>query len=292
MTDKTSIALLPQGLRDSLPPEAGHEAEIVLRMLAVFDSCGYERVRPPLVEFEESLLGDAGSAMARDTFRLMDPVSHRMMGVRADMTLQVARIAVTRLKAVPRPLRLSYAGEVLRTRGIEPTGERQLWQVGAELIGAGSAAADAECVVLAAESLGAVGVPRLTVDLSSPRLAPAVCAGLGIEGEAAVALRAALDRKDSARVAAIAGDRAGPCLALMDAAGPAGEALAALGRLGLPGAAKAELERLERVVTLVRDAVPALGLTVDPVEYRGLEYHTGVSFSIFATDARGELGRG
>ena len=74
-------------------------------------------MKPPLVEFEESLLGGPGAALAPQTFRLMDPVSQRMMGVRPDMTVQVARIAVTRLKHEPRPLRLSYGGNVIRVRG-------------------------------------------------------------------------------------------------------------------------------------------------------------------------------
>ena len=106
-------ALLPAGLRDVLPPDAGFEAGVVEHLLGSLAGHGYERVKPPLVEFEESLLAGAGAAMAGATFRLMDPASQRMMGVRADITPQIARIAATRLAGAPRPLRLSYAGEVL-----------------------------------------------------------------------------------------------------------------------------------------------------------------------------------
>ena len=84
--------------------------------MAALAAQGYERVKPPLVEFEDRLLAGSGASMAPHTFRLMDPVSQRMMGVRADMTLQVARVAATRLKTLPRPLRLSYAGQVLRSK--------------------------------------------------------------------------------------------------------------------------------------------------------------------------------
>jgi hypothetical protein len=93
---------------------------------------GYQRVKPPLVEFEETLFAGAGASMATSTFRMMDPVSHRMIGVRADMTPQIARIAATRLGGAPRPLRLSYAGQVLRVRGSEIRPERQIGQVGAD----------------------------------------------------------------------------------------------------------------------------------------------------------------
>src|SRR5687768_2002601 len=109
--------LLPEGLADLLPPEAEAEATVVSRLMATLAAHGYERVKPPLVEYEETLLSGAGASMAKDTFRLMDPISQRMVGLRADMTPQVARIAASRLKAVPRPLRLSYAGQVLRVRG-------------------------------------------------------------------------------------------------------------------------------------------------------------------------------
>src|SRR5207237_10870595 len=114
MSDTPHPALLPTGIHDLLPPEAEAEAGIVSWLMATLAAHGYERVKPPLVEFEETLFAGAGAAMATATFRIMDPASHRMIGVRADMTPQVARIAGTRLDAAPRPLRLSYAGPVLR----------------------------------------------------------------------------------------------------------------------------------------------------------------------------------
>src|SRR3712207_6204015 len=110
MDDLPHRALLPAGFNDGLPPDAAHEAATVGRMLAVLASHGYDRVSPPLVEFEATLLAGMGAAMAGQTFRLMDPVSQRMLGLRADMTLQVARIAASRLAHAPRPLRLCYAG--------------------------------------------------------------------------------------------------------------------------------------------------------------------------------------
>src|SRR5579885_3182242 len=93
MHEDAHKALLPAGLRDLLPPEAGHEARLREALLATLAGHGYELVKPPLIEFEDSLLAGSGVAMAGDTFRMMDPVSQRMMGVRADMTLRIARIA-------------------------------------------------------------------------------------------------------------------------------------------------------------------------------------------------------
>ena len=132
MNEESSKALLPDGLRDGLPPDAGHETVVYTRLLDVFAGRGYERVEPPLVEFEDTLLEGAGGALALSTFRLMDPVTQRMMGVRADMTPQVARIATTRLRKTGRPLRLCYGGSVLRVRGNQLQPERGFRQAGVE----------------------------------------------------------------------------------------------------------------------------------------------------------------
>lgn len=284
--------LLPAGMRDVLPPKAGFEAATVEGLMAVMARYGYERVKPPLVEFEETLLTGAGAAMTGDTFRLMDPVSQRMMGLRADMTLQIARIAASRLVHSPRPLRLSYAGEVLRVKGGQVRSERQFAQVGAELIGAAGAAADAEAVALAADALAAIGIARPVIDLSSPKLVPAVAAAHGIEVATGERLRQALDRKDAAAVEALGGAAAPTLVELVKAAGPAAEALAALGRLELPAEASSEAQRLAEVVALLGATRPELQLTIDPVENRGFEYHTGLCFTVLADRVRGELGRG
>jgi ATP phosphoribosyltransferase regulatory subunit len=288
-------ALLPAGLRDGLPPDAAQGAAVIERLIAAFGAHGYERVEPPLVEFEDSLLpakASGGPGGGPEIFRLMDPLSQRMMGVRADMTIQVARIATTRLAGRPRPLRLSYAGDVLRVKGTQLRPERQFAQVGVELIGAASDAADVEVVRLAADALAAIGVAELSIDLNAPPLVPAVLAGFGLTGKPAAALRAALDRKDADAVAAAAGPAATALGGLLAATGPARAALMILTTVELPAAAQALRARLAAVVAALLDSAPELRLTVDPVENRGFEYHTGIGFTLFGRGVRGELGRG
>jgi len=297
MSDTPHPALLPTGIHDLLPPEAEAEADAVSRLMATLAAHGYERVEPPLVEFEETLFSGAGAAMATATFRMMDPISHRMIGVRADMTPQIARIAATRLGNAPRPLRLSYAGQVLRVKGSEIRPERQIGQVGGELIGAEGTAADIEAIAVAGEALAALGVSHLSVDITLPTLVPAIAEAYDIGGDRAAALRAALDHKDAATVAAIAGEAGELLEALLAAAGPVATTLAALDRLVLPARARAERIRLGAVLDGLTVAAPDLKVTVDPVENRGFEYHTGISFTFFAggPSARGplgELGRG
>jgi ATP phosphoribosyltransferase regulatory subunit len=292
MDEALHPALLPQGLRDLLPPEAAWEAEVVTRLAAVLTRHGYERVKPPLAEYEDNLLAGAGAAMAKETFRLMDPISQRMIGLRADMTPQIARIATTRLKDAPRPLRLFYAGQVLRVRGGEIRAGRQVGQVGAELIGSDAVAADIEAVSVAAEALAALGIAGLAVDLTLPTLVPALCRAMGLDAAALAAVRGPLDHKDAAATASLGGAAATMLGRLLTASGSARPALAALARLDLPAPAASERTRLEAVVAGLERRLPGLALTVDPVENRGFEYHTGISFAFFARGLGGELGRG
>ena len=285
-------ALLPAGLADLLSPAAEREASSVERLIRHFAGFGYERVKPPLIEFESSLLAGAGAAVAEQTFRLMDPVSQRMLGLRADMTPQIARIAAFRLAKAPRPLRLCYAGQVLRVTGSQLRPERQFGQVGAELIGSDSSAADVEVAVAAAGALASLGIAGLTLDLSLPTLVPALAKTLAMPAPAVAALRQALDRKDEAAVAAAAGPEAKTFVGLLRAAGPAEPALAALSKMTVPPLLASEVARLSAVARAIAAAAPALSVTIDPVEHRGYEYHSGLSFTLFARAVRGELGRG
>ena len=292
MNDTQPRSLLPNGLRDALPPEAGAEALAIARLLEVFHANAYDRVDPPLVEFEQSLLDGPGQVVSPQTFRLMDPVSQRMMGLRADITPQIARIAATRLSQAPRPLRLSYAGQVLRVRGNQLRPERQFAQVGVELIGAPEPDADVEVVVLAAESLSAIGIEDVSIDLSLPTLVPIVCQDIGLSDNEASRARIALDRKDPSALAGFEASTRSLLTGLLEVAGPVDQAIAALDGLALSERANAMCSGLKETVQRVASAAPGLGLTIDPVEFRGMEYQTGVSFTIFTPRVRSEVGRG
>ena len=295
MTEAKTPALLPTGLRDLLPPEAGAEAALAEALLAHFGAHGYERVKPPLVEFEDSMLSGAGAGLADQTFRLMDPASHRMMAVRSDLTPQIARIAASRLARSPRPLRLSYAGEILRVRGGELRPERQFRQVGFELVGTSAPALPAmprsSCwrPTRSARS-GSRGASRSisTRPPWSPRSLPMRASTPNAPARSATRSTARMRRRSRGPAArwrscwcACCGPRALPRTVLDT-----------LARLALPGAAAAALAQLLEVATLLREAAPALALTIDPIEWRGFEYHTGTSFSLFAGGVRTELGRG
>ncbi|MEP2847243.1 MAG: ATP phosphoribosyltransferase regulatory subunit [Alphaproteobacteria bacterium] len=285
MENPSNPGLLPAGLSDLLPPDAGFEASVTERLIDVCQAHGYQRVKPPLMEFEDSLLSGTGAAMDRQVFRLMDPVSQRMMGLRADITPQIARIAASRLKSAPRPLRLCYAGQVLRVRGDQIRPERQFAQIGAELIGSAAPAADAEVIVMAADALGYIGVADVSIDLAVPTLVTAILGG-AVPPAAERTLREALNHKDTGALdgltTQIGGDLTDLLKRLVLAAGPADDTLAAA----------AEWDTLKAIAAKVRALAPTLPLTIDPVEHRGFEYHAGATFTLYAAGVRGELGSG
>ena len=289
-------ALLPAGMSDVLPPDAAFEADTVERLIAAFAGYGYERVKPPLIEFEETLLSGSGAALASQTFKLVDPLSQRTLALRADMTMQIARIASTRLAHRPRPLRLSYAGQVVRVMGSELRAERQFGQVGAELVGVHCPRADVEIIAMAAGALADLGSDGLSVDLGLPTLVSFVVPKGSCSEEAQNALRTALDCKDAVAVghlaAAIGAAEAELLGRLVAAAGAPEATIAALEAADLPPLAAAERAGLIDVFAHVRHAAPWLDVSIDVVEYRGLEYHSGVTFSLYAKRVRGELARG
>ncbi|MCB8880145.1 ATP phosphoribosyltransferase regulatory subunit [Acidisoma cellulosilytica] len=285
-------ALLPAGLRDLLPPDAEIEARSIEAMMDCFAGHGYQRVRPPLVEFEHNLLAGSGAAVSEQTFRLMDPDSQRMLGLRADTTPQVARIANTRLAQSPRPLRLSYAEHCLRVRGSQLAPDRQISQAGIELIGSDAVEADAEIVLAGAEALAVLGLTEVSFDLTLPTMAAMLLDSAGLPPDRRALLAHALDRKDAAAVTALGGSMAATLTRLLLAAGEATPALAALSEVDLPAEARVLADRLAAVVDAIRARAPALRLTVDPLEFRGIRYHTGPCVTVYALGHQQELGRG
>ena len=286
---RSSAGLLPAGLSDLMPEDASREAASIASILSSFSALGYQRVKPPLVEFEDTLLADGpGAALSGNSFRVMDPQSGQMMAIRADMTAQIARIASTRLKHQPRPLRLAYSGDVLRVQPDPLNPERQLTQVGAEMIGAHQTSHDAELAVAALAALQDAGIGRLTIDLGAPRLLDSIT-------DADDDLRQAVSAKDQMLVKHHGGDQAALLQDLLDMPMVSRDQIdikiAACAKK-MPQEAAAMLTALTEMAGLIRQAMPDVVVTIDPLESRGFDYHHGVGFAIFSPGIRGELGRG
>ena len=291
-------ALLPNGLKDLLPPEAEEEARIVTCLMDSFAAFGYRRVKPPMVEFEESLLAPGpGQSLSKDTFRLMDPISRHMMGIRADTTAQIARIAGSRLKDAERPLRLSYAADVLRVNGSQLRPERQFCQVGCELIGANSTRDDVEVSLMALKALHDLGIDGLSIDLTIPTLMNTLFEHYKLDDIERNKIETLIQKRDRDGITSLKNKAVKSFVELLDCSGSADRAMAALKKVKLPKQAKQSVSLLQSVYQELVEALEVynlkgINITIDLIERRGFEYQNGVSFTLFAPQVRGELGRG
>jgi len=282
--------LLPEGLEDRLPLEAARITAMMRACLDVLDAHGYDRVRPPLLEFEASLAGRMAGAVAgeaRAMFRFVDPASLRTLALRSDMTPQVGRIAATSLKTAARPLRLAYCGDtvVIKASQLDPARERL--QLGAELIGSDSVAAASEAVMLAIEALTAAGLTGISVDFTLPDLVDTLSAkAFPLDADKIEAVRRELDTKDAGGLKAAGG---AAYLPLLYATGPFAAALAALRDVDAGGALKSRLDGLEAIAAHIGDAAR---ITLDPTERHGFEYQSWFGFTLYAEGLRRAAGRG
>jgi ATP phosphoribosyltransferase regulatory subunit len=291
----TSAWLLPEHIADVLPSEARRIEELRRRLLDLARRYGFELVIPPLLEHLESLLTGTGHAHDLKTFKLVDQLSGRMLGIRADTTPQVARIDAHLLNR-DGVARLCYCGPVLHARPASPLATREPLQFGAEIYGHAGLEADLEAQDLALDGLAAAGVGALTIDLGDARIVRSLLAGIPFDGETLTHIVAALTRKDRSAVEALTascepGTREA-LLALLDLYG--GPEVLAAARRGLParpaiGAALDDLAWLERHV---RAAHPGLEIGYDLSDMSGYEYYSGVRFSVYAAGATAALLRG
>ena len=285
--------LLPTGCYDVLPPYARLGEQLNYQLLSHFESYGYEQVGPPLFEYTESLLAGRGAVLSPQVIRVMEPDSQKVMGLRADMTLQIGRIATSRLAEATRPLRLCYSGFIMRMKGESSSAKREMYQTGIELIGTDNAEADAEVVLVALRALQAAGVGHVTIDLNLPVFIGTILAESSLDNEELEQVFEALARKDNARLKEFQEDKADLLCELMLMSGDAQSSLAKLNEIALPEAVAPHLKRLSEVIDIVEQHKgQQVTVTLDVTERSGLDYYSGISFTLFATEQHVELGRG
>ena len=283
--------LLPAGLSDVLYPNAEIQAKTIEKLLDVFSSYGYLRVKPPLVEYEDNLLLEGPGSLLKDsTFRIMDPLSQKMMALRSDMTAQISRISSTRMSHLPRPLRLSYSGDVLRVKGDSFNMDRQKTQVGAELIGVQSEIIDAEIILLCVKSLFSIGVSPITIDLNLPFLREYLLKEISISFRDKI--NEAIDRKDQNLIKKLKFKNSDLILDFMKASGDYNHSIKILSRLKLDNFAADARDYLLNVGKIIKENNSLVNISIDPLENRGFKYHTGLSFTLFSQNYRGEIAKG
>ena len=280
--------LLPEGIEELLPAEARTVERMRRELLDLCDRWGYELVMPPLVEFTESLLIGLGPDLDLQTFKLTDQISGRSLGLRPDITPQVARMDAHSLRREG-PSRLCYAGSVLHTRARSPLASRSPIQVGAELYGDASLAADIEVVSLMLEMLRVAGVERITLDLGHVGIFRSLMEHLALPEALSSDLFEALQHKSDPAIRALlagAGLEAGQNAVLSRLAGLNGgrevlDEAAALFAHGPAGISKA-LRALVEVADAVQQRAPDVTLHFDLCELHGYHYHTGLVFAAYA----------
>lgn len=279
--------LLPEGIDEILPPHADQLEQMRRDLLDLYRAWGYQQVFPPLVEYVESLLIGSGNDLALQTFRLTDQLTGRQMGIRADMTPQVARIDAHTLNR-DGPARLCYVGHVLHTRPQSLGEPRSLVQLGAELYGCADIQADGEVAALLLTTLDVAGCCQVHLDLGHVGIYRALAAKAGLSEADEYELFDIYQRKAVPELQAFIASRvhdaglADRFLALVELAGDrkvldkAAEVLS-----GVDPAIQQALDELIWLADYLAAAFPQVAFYFDLGELRGYHYHTGPVFSAY-----------
>ncbi len=280
--------LLPDGVKEILPPDAQHIERLRRELLDLFATWGYDFVMPPLIEYLDSLLTGTGNDLALNTFKLTDQLTGHLLGVRADTTPQVARIDAHCLRHEA-PTRLCYANSVLHTQAAHMLASRSPLQLGAELYGHAGIESDIEVISLMLETLSTAGVDsHMTLDLGHVGLYRNLVQAAGMSEADEGLLFEMLQRKALTEIDSF--------VTGLDIAESLCRALQALPRLnggagvlvearrlcaGAPGGFMEAIDDLDRIVTVLTTRYPDLDVYVDLSELRGYRYHTGIVFAAY-----------
>jgi len=286
-----SAWVLPDHIADVLPSEARHIEELRRLYLDTARGYGYELVMPPLLEYLESLLSGTGRALDLQTFKLVDQLSGRTLGLRADTTPQVARIDAHLLNRAG-VTRLCYCGPVLHTRPDRPFATREPLQFGAEIYGHAGLEADLEVLHLALDSLQAVALQNFSVDLSDARIVPALLEGVALSADAREALHRALAAKDTSGLKTLTQSLPAPVReALMTLVDLYGD-VQVLAQAEKAFAAWPKVMQAVSELRHIAADLDAVHTTFDLADLRGYAYYSGVRFAIYVKGASDALVRG
>jgi ATP phosphoribosyltransferase regulatory subunit len=290
--------LLPEGIEEALPADAFWLESARRRLIDLYQSWGYQLVMPPFIEYLESLLTGCGHDLDLHTFKLTDQLNGRMMGVRADMTPQVARIDAHRLKHAA-PSRLCYLGTVLTTRPAGLGGTRSPLQVGAELYGHSGLDSDLEIISLMLETLAVCGIESVHVDLGHAGIFRTVAQQAGLNDDQTAILFDMLQRKAIPEIEVyVASLKLQPEVAsgLADLAMLNGDKHVlerARNQLAFAGEAVVMfIDTLAQLQSSLEQNYPDVKIHFDLAELRGFHYETGVVFAVFMPAEGQEIARG
>ena len=288
--------LLPEDIADVLLAEARKVESLRRTILDLYQSYGYELVAPPILEFLDSLLTGTGSDLNLQTFKLVDQLSGRTLGLRADITPQVARIDAHLLNRAG-VTRLCYAGSVAHARTPVGSSAREELQLGAEIYGCATWEADFEAITLLLKTLAEAGLNKVYLDLSHAGILTGILADQTLDKETIETLYGLLQSKDRPRLsqwaACLPAKVSEALIALTQLNGPCSEVLAkAKKELPKHAAVDQALADLERLVSAAASLSNQLELSIDLADLRGYQYHSGVMFAAYVDQLPQPIARG
>jgi len=291
----SSAWLLPEHIADVLPVQARRLEGLRRALVDRAQAYGYELVVPPMLEHLDSLLSGTGRELDLRTFKLVDQLSGRSLGLRADTTIQAARIDAHLLNRQG-VTRLCYCGPVLHTQPSGPYASREPLQFGAEVFGHAGLEADLEVMELAVDCLAQASVAEPVIDLADARVLRGVLAGVPLDAQALGELVDLLSKKDAAGLAARAGSLPEPAraglAALVELYGAADVLPAARERLPARPLVQSALDELEWLAGHLATSRPGLRIGFDLSDMSGYAYYSGPRFAAFGATAPGALARG
>ena len=291
----SSAWLLPEHIADVLPARARHIESLRRALRRAARGFGFELVIPPMLEHIESLLSGTGHALDLQTFKLVDQLSGRTLGLRADSTPQAARIDAHMLNRTG-VVRLCYCGPVLHARPTGSAATREPLQFGAEIYGHEGLAADLEILDLMLECLRVAGIEDVVVDLADARIVRAVLAGVAVDADRLEAVYAALGAKDIAELRVLSSGFPAPARqgleALVGLYGDEATLAEAARRLPERAAIARALDELRRLAAHARDVYPRARVGFDLADSSGYAYYSGVRFAAYARGASDAIARG
>ncbi len=288
--------LLPEDIADVLPAKARKVEQLRRSLLDLYRSYGYELVAPPLLEFLDSLLTGTGSDLNLQTFKLVDQLSGRTLGLRADMTPQVARIDAHLLNRTG-VTRLCYAGPIAHTRTPIGCTSREELQLGAEIYGHAGWEADLEALSLLLQTLQTAGLKQVYLDLSHAGILTGILADQAVSKEDIETLYGLLQSKDRSSLANWSRNLPQPVgqalMALTELSGPATEVLVRARKV-LPSNALVSdaLSLLERLTNAIASMPSAPEVSIDLADLRGYQYHSGMMFTAYVDALSQPIARG
>ena len=278
--------LLPEGFRDSLPDLAGKEYLISSSFLNLMKKNGYLLINPPLLEFERSLFFLTPEKDNIDSFRLLDPVSQKMMGIRPDITLQVARLACGSLNESPRPLRLCYSGEILKAYNNGLNLSRQITQIGSEIIGIGDNFCEKELIDLIIEILKKLKIKKFFINFTMPTLIQSLSKDFNLTRDELDFVKEKYQNKNHKGIEKISKNLEEISKELLSIVGLVEANIKKLKKINFPKLTQIEINNFIKVIDKIRKKFSNLNLYMDPLEIDGSDYHTGLAFKVFSENLK------